>query len=114
MSNVKIQVPILSLYSRRLYALLDNVDSHDEKKVDNLINDSDVDLCLGNLLGNYKVTFQKARTHKNDDSSVNTFIPTTKSTESLVQVAKSDYKLVDGSDDVPLSNLTSKNIVYGC
>ena len=114
MSNVKIQVPILSLYSRRLYALLDNVDSHDEKKVDNLINDSDVDLWLGNLLGNYKVTFQKARTHKNDDSSVSTFIPTTKSTEALVQVAKSDYKLVDGSDDVPLSNLTSKNIVYGC
>lgn len=110
MSNVKIQVPILSLYSRKFYALLDDVDSHDEKEVDNLINDSDVDLWLGNLLGNYKVTFQNARTHKN----VNTFIPTTKSTEALVQVAKSDYKSVDDSDDVPLSNLTSKNFVFRC
>ena len=114
MSNVKIQVPILSLCSRRFYALLDDVDSDDEKEVDNLMNDSDVDLWLGNLLGNYKVISQKAGTHKNDDSNVNTFIPTTKSTEALVQVAKSDYKSVDDSDDVPLSNLTSKNFVFRC
>ena len=40
-SNKKINIPISSLSSEEIYALLDSIDSEDEDDIDNLMNDSD-------------------------------------------------------------------------
>ena len=59
MSNVKIKVSFSSIYSRKVYSQLDDIDSDDEKEVDNPMNDPDIDLRLGKLLRVLEVTFQK-------------------------------------------------------
>ena len=40
-SNRKINIPISSLSSEEIYALLDSIDSENEEDIDNLMNDSD-------------------------------------------------------------------------
>ena len=42
-SNKKINIPISSLSSDEIYALLDSIGSHEEEDIENLMNDSDTE-----------------------------------------------------------------------
>ena len=42
-SNKKIDIPISTLSSEEIYALLDSIDNDDEEDIDNLMNDSDTE-----------------------------------------------------------------------
>ena len=50
--NKKINVPITSMSSEKLYALLDTIESDDKEDVENLINDSDTKLIDESLIEN--------------------------------------------------------------
>lgn len=52
--NKKINVPISSLSSEQIYALLGNVDSDDEEDIDNLMNDSDFKFVDRTAIKNFK------------------------------------------------------------
>ena len=80
-SSKKISIPISSLSSEQIYALLDDIE-----EIDNLMNDSDI--CNGS-----------------------NFIPTAKSSEAVVKIAKLDSESEDDGGDVPLRNLLPKRDV---
>ena len=42
-SNKKINIPISSLSSDEIYALLDSIESYEEEDIENLMNDSDTE-----------------------------------------------------------------------
>ena len=42
-SNKRINVPITSMSSDEIYALLDTIESDDEEDIENLMNDSDTE-----------------------------------------------------------------------
>ena len=50
--NKKINVPITSISSEKIYALLDTIESDDKEDVENLINDSDTKLIDESLIEN--------------------------------------------------------------
>ena len=100
-------MPISSLSSEEIYALLDNICSDDEEAIDNLMNDSDTEIVDRTALENLESDNLAAVMHEKYNSSISNFILTTKPTEALVQIAKPDYESVD-DDDLPLSNLGEK------
>ena len=51
-SNKKINIPISSLSSDEIYALLDSIESDAEEVIENLMNDSDTELVDRSLVEN--------------------------------------------------------------
>ena len=51
-SNKKINVPITSMSSDEIYALLDTIESDDEEDIENLMNDSDTEFIDESLIEN--------------------------------------------------------------
>ena len=100
-------MPISTLSSEEIYALLDNICSDDEEAIDNLMNDSDTEIVDRTALENVESDNLAAVMHEKDNSNISNFILTTKPTEALVQIAKPDYESVDDGD-LPLSNLGEK------
>ena len=51
-SNKKINIPISSLSSDEIYALLDSIESGEEKDIENLMNDSDTEFVDRSVVEN--------------------------------------------------------------
>ena len=51
-SNKKINIPISSLSSDEIYALLDSIEIDEEKDIDNLMNDSDTEFVDRSVVEN--------------------------------------------------------------
>ena len=51
-SNKKINIPISSLSSDEIYALLDSIEIDEEKYIDNLMNDSDTEFVDRSVVEN--------------------------------------------------------------
>ena len=107
----KINIPISSLSSEEIYALLDNIDSGYEKENDNLINDSDTEFLDRTAIDNSENDISEAVKREKVDSNGSNFVPTTKPIEEVVKIAKPDSESEDDGDDVPLSNLVAKKEV---
>ena len=107
----KINIPISSLSSEEIYALLDNIDSGYEKENDNLINDSDTEFLDRTAIDNSENDISEVVKREKVDSNGSNFVPTTKPIEEVVKIAKPDSESEDDGDDVPLSNLVAKKEV---
>ena len=107
----KINIPISSLSSEEIYALLDNIDSGYEKENNNLINDSDTEFLDRTAIDNSENDISEVVKREKVDSNGSNFVPTTKPIEEVVKIAKPDSESEDDGDDVPLSNLVAKKEV---
>ena len=99
-SNKKINIPISSLSSEEIYALLDSIDSEDEDDIDNLMNDSDTEFVDRTAAENLEHENVEVVTQEKDDFNGSNHIPTTKPIEAVVRIAKPSAASVDGDDDV--------------
>ena len=109
----KINIPISSLSSEEIYALLEDTDSNYEEEIDNLMNDSDTEPVGRTTIENSESDISEVLIREKDDSSGSNFILTTKPIDSVVKIAKPDSESEDDGDDVPLSNLLpKKNVIW--
>ena len=99
-SNKKINIPISSLPSEEIYALLDSIDSEDEDDINNLMNDSDTEFVDRAAAENLEHENVEVVTQEKDDFNSSNGIPTTKPIEAVVRIAKPSAASVDGDDDV--------------
>ena len=83
----KIDIPISSLSSEEIYALLGNIDSDYEVEIDNPLNDSDTEFMDRTAIENSESDISEAVIHEKDDSNGSNFIPTTKPIEAVVKIA---------------------------
>ena len=102
-SNKNINVPITSMLSEEIYALLDTIESDDEKDIQNLKNDSDTEFIdeLPIENGGPKSDLSLSTSCldiENHLSDPNTPTPI----EAVVRISQPDS---DSDDDVPLSSL---------
>jgi len=89
-SNKKIDIPISTLSSEEIYALLDSIDSDDEEDIDNLMNDSDTEFVDRSAIEDLESGMPEVVIHENDDTNVSKLIPTKKPIEAVVKNAKPD------------------------
>ena len=109
----KINIPISSLSSEEIYALLEDTDSNYEEEIDNLMNDSDTEPVGRTTIENSESDISEVLIREKDDSSGSNFILTTKPIDPVVKIAKPDSEFEDDGDDVPLSNLLpKKNVIW--
>ena len=109
----KINIPISSLSSEEIYALLEDTDSNYEEEIDNLMNDSDTEPVGRTTIENSESDISEVLVREKDDSSGSNFILTTKPIDPVVKIAKPDSEFEDDGDDVPLSNLLpKKNVIW--
>ena len=102
-SNKKINVPITSMSSDEIYALLDTIESDDEEDIENLMNDLDTEFIDELLIenGGSKSNLSLSTSCldiENHLSDPNTPTPI----EAVVQISQLNS---DSDDDVPLSSL---------
>ena len=108
-SNKKINIPISSLSSKEIYALLDRIDSEDEDDIDNLMNNSDTEFVDRTAAKNLEHENVEVVTQEKYDFNGSNHIPTTKPIEAVVRIAKPSAASVDGDDDA----LAAKTIGNG-
>ena len=109
----KINIPISSLSSEEIYALLEDTDSNYEEEIDNLMNDSDTEPVGRTTIENSESDISEVLIREKDDSSGSNFILTTKPIDPVVKIAKPDSESEYDGDDVPLSNLLpKKNVIW--
>ena len=109
----KINIPISSLSSEEIYALLEDTDSNYEEEIDNLMNDSDTEPVGRTTIENSESDISEVLIREKDDSSGSNFILTIKPIDPVVKIAKPDSESEDDGDDVPLSNLLpKKNVIW--
>ena len=102
-SNKKINVPIRSMSSDEIYALLDTIERDDEEDIGSLMNDSDTELIDESLIENggskgdltLSTSCLDIENHLNNP---NTPTPI----EAVVGISQPDS---DSDDDVPLNSL---------
>ena len=99
-SNKKINIPISSLSSEQIYALLGSIDSKDEDDIDNLMNHSDTEFVDRTAAEKLEHENVEVVTQEKDDFNGSNHIPTAKPIEAVVQIAKPSAASVDGDDDV--------------
>ena len=102
-SNKKINIPISSLSSDEIYALLDSIESDEEEDIENLINDSDTEFVDRSVAENKDCDMhedEEAETTSNDAHS--NLIPTHLSIQAVV---RKDVPEEESSDDEPLITL---------
>ena len=102
-SNKKINVPITSMSSDEIYALLDTIESDDEEDIENLMNDSDTEFIDESLIENggskSDLSFSTSRLDiENHLSDPNKPTPI----EGVVRISQPDS---DSDDDIPFSGL---------
>ena len=99
-SNKKINVPISSMSSDDIYAMLDAIDSDDEEDIENLMNDSDTEFIDQSTIENGDLESDQSTTTNNieiEDNVISTETPI----EAVVRVADTDSE----DENVPLSTL---------
>ena len=99
-SNKKINIPISSLSSEEICALLGSIDSEDEDDINNLMNDSDTEFVDRAAAENLEHENVEVVTQEKDDFNSSNGIPTTKPIEAVVRIAKPSAASVDDDDDV--------------
>ena len=109
----KTNIPILGLSFEEIYALLDDADSDYEEQMDNLMNDSDTEFVDRTAIENSESDVSEAVIREKEDGNGRNFIPTTKSIEAVVKIVKPDSESEDDGDDIPLSNLVVKKVLFG-
>ena len=100
-SNKKINVPIPSMLSDEIYALLDKIESNDKEDIENLMNDSDTkfidELLIENGGSKSNISLSTSCFDiENYLSDPNAPTPI----EAMIQISKPD-----SDDDVPLRSL---------
>ena len=110
-SNKRINIPISSMSSEEIYALLDSIDSDEGEDIDNLMNDSDTEFVDRSVVENLESDISDAVIHEEDVSNVSNFIQRKKPIEAVVKIAKPDSKPMD-NDDAPLSNRVANKDVW--
>lgn len=98
-SNKKINVPISSLSSDQIYAVLDAIESDDEEDIENLMNDSDTEFVDQSVLENADLEsdFLTIEPRAHVESNI---IQTTTPIEAVVRIAEPD----------PLCNLATTKV----
>ena len=106
-SNKKINIPISSLSSDEIYALLDNIESEEGEDIENLINDSDTEFVDRSVVENKDFGMhvdEEPETTSNDAHS-NLVLPT----HLLIQaVVRQDVPEEESSDNEPLITLAKQ------
>ena len=102
-SNKRINVPITSMSSDKIYALLDTIESDDEEDIENLMNDSDTEFTDESPIENGGsksdlLLSTSCLDIENHLSDPNTPTPI----EAVVRISQRDS---DSNDDIPLSSL---------
>ena len=99
-SNKKINIPISSLPSEEIYALLDSIDSEDKDDIDNLMNHSDTEFVDRTAAENLEHENVEVVTQEKDDFNGSNHIPTTKPIEAVARIAEPSAASVDDNDHV--------------
>ena len=102
----KIKIPVSSLSSDEIYALLDSIESDKEEDIDNLMNDSDTEFVDRSVVENKDSDMhvdEKPET-RSDDAHSN-LIPTHLSIQAVV---RQDVPEEESSDDEPLITLAKQ------
>ena len=105
-SNKKINIPISSLSSDEIYALLDSIESDKEEDIENLMNDPDKEFVDRSVVENKDCDMhvdEEPETIRNDADS--NLIPTHLPIQAVVRHAVPDE---ESSDDGPLITLTKQ------
>ena len=102
-SNKKIDIPISSLSSDEIYALLDSIESDEEEDIENFLNDSDKEFVDRSVVENKDSDMhvdEEPETTSNDAHSnlVPTHLP-------IQAVVRQDVPEEESSDDEPLITL---------
>ena len=100
-SNKKINIPISSLSSDDLYALLDGIESDDEEDIENLMNDSDTEFIDQTLLENGG-NHDDFEPRTSDNTIKSTSIPTNLPIEAVVTQLQPES---DSEDNEPLCKI---------
>ena len=101
----KINIPISSLSSEEIYALLDDIDSNYEDEIENLMNDSDTEIVDRTAIENSESAISESVIREKDDSNGSNLILEIKPIDPVVKIAKPDSESENDGNDVPLSNL---------
>lgn len=99
-SNKKINIPISTLSSDEIYAMLDSIESDDEEDIENLMNDSDTEFIDESGIENIDLDISSTGTRPEAASNI---IQTTTPIEAVVRIVDPESE----DDDVPLSNLVA-------
>ena len=105
-SNKKINIPISSLSSDEIYALLDSIESDEEEDIENLMNDSDTEFVDRSVVENKDSDMhvdEEPETTSNDAHS--NLIPTHLPIQAVV---RQDVPEEESSDDEPLITLAKQ------
>ena len=86
----KTNIPISSLSSEEMSALLDDIDRNFEEEIDNLMNEFDTKFVDRTAIENSESDISEAVIREKDDSNSSNFIPTIKPIEPVVKIAKPD------------------------
>ena len=102
-SNKKINIPISSVSSDEIYALLDSIESDEEEDIENLMNDSDTEFVDRSVVENRDSDMhvdEEPETTSNDPYSnlIPTYLP-------IQAVVRQDVLEEELSDDEPLITL---------
>ena len=105
-SNKKINIPISSLSSDEIYALLDSIESDEEEDIENLMNDSDTEFIDRSVVENKDSDMhvdEEPETTSNDAYSnvIPTHLP-------IQAVVRQDVPEEESSDDEPLITLAKQ------
>ena len=100
-SNKKINIPISSLSSDEIYALLDSIESDEEEDIENLVNHSDTEFVDRSVVENKDSDMhvdEEPETTSNDAHSnlILTHLP-------IQAVVRQDIHEEESSDDEPIS-----------
>ena len=101
----KINIPISSLSSEEIYALLDDIDSNYEDEIENLMNDSNTEIVDRTAIENSESAISESVIREKDDSNGSNLILGIKPIDPVVKIAKPDSESENDGNDVPLSNL---------
>ena len=102
-SNKKINIPISSLSSDEIYALLDSIESDEEEDIENLMNDSDTEFVDRSVVENKDSDMhvdEQPETTSNDAHS--NLIPTHLAIQAVV---RQDVREEESNADEPLITL---------
>ena len=100
-SNKKINIPISSLSSDEIYALLDSIESDEKEDIENLVNHSDTEFVDRSVVENKDSDMhvdEEPETTSNDPHSnlILTHLP-------IQAVVRQDIHEEESSDDEPIS-----------
>ena len=83
----KINIPISTLSSEEIYALLEDIVSDYEEEIDNLMNDSDTEFVHRTAIENSESDISEAVIREKGDINDSSFIPMTKAIKAVVKIA---------------------------